>query len=159
MSQLREPVAVRGLFVVAKYWADDDLRRATPYEVVPSQNMVLTAGANALWNRFAGLGAVTAFDAANGRLCVGNGTASAAAGQTDLQGSSKFRKVFDAAPTISGGAFMATATFTTADANFAWEEAGVANAGAGGVLFDRVVQSYGVKTSASQWVLSATLQA
>lgn len=159
MGGFAERAKMWNIFRVAKFWADDDLRRATPYEVVEAENLVLTAGATALWNRFAGLGAVTAFDGANTRLCVGNGTTAVAAGQTDLQGSSTFRKLVDAAPTISSGSYSVTATFTTSEALFAWEEAGLANAGTGGVLFDRVVQSYGTHTSSSQWVLTASLQA
>ena len=154
-----ESVKWRGRFVVAKYWADDDLARATPYEVLEGDNLLLTAGATALWNRLAGLGAVTAFDATNGRLCVGNGTAAAGIGQTDLQGATKTRKLFDAAPTISTNTFTAVTTFTTADANHAWEEAGIANASSGGVLLNRVVQSYGTKTSSLQWVLTGVLSA
>jgi hypothetical protein len=147
----------RGLFTVRKYWADDDLSRATPYEVLEADNILLTAGATAIWNRLADLGAVTPFNAANGRLCVGDGTVSPDVAQTDLQGTNKFRKLFDAAPTISTNNYTAVATFTTAEANFAWNEAGVANAASGGVLLNRVVQSFGTKTSSVQWVLTASL--
>jgi hypothetical protein len=148
---------VRGRFTVAKFWADDDLRRATPHEVLEASNMVLTGGWNAIFNRLSGLGAVTAFDATNARLCVGNGTSAVSAGQTDLQGATKTRKVLDAAPTISGGSWTAVATFTTADANHSWDEAGIANAASGGVLFNRSLVSFGTKTSSSQWVLTSTL--
>lgn len=157
MSLLLEQVRFRGLFVVRKYWADDDLVRARPYETIEAENTLLTAGATALWNRLAGLGSVTAFDASNGRLCVGDGTTATDIAQTDLQGSSKFRKLFDAAPTISTNSYTAVATFTTAEANFAWNEAGVANAASGAVLLDRVVQSFGTKTSSVQWVLTCAL--
>lgn len=149
----------RGLFVVRKYWADDDLKRATPYEVLVAENLLLTAGATAVFNRLAGLGAVTAFDATNGRMCVGNGTTAAAVGQTDLQGASKTRKVFDAAPTISTNTFTCVTTFTTTDANHAWEEAGIANSSSGATLLNRVVQSFGTKTSSVQWVLTGVLTA
>jgi hypothetical protein len=152
-------VTWHGRFIVAKYWADDDLTRARPFEVLEGDNLLLTAGATALWNRLAGLGAVTAFDATNGRLCVGSGTTAASVGQTDLQGVSKTRKVFDAAPTISTNSFTAVTTFTTTDANHAWEEAGIANAASGGVLLNRVVQSFGVKTSSNQFVLTGVLSA
>lgn len=159
MSQLSDTVGWRGLFVVAKFWADDDLARATPYEVLEAENLLLTAGANALFSRLAGLGAVTAFDATNGRLCVGDSSAAATAGQTDLQGASKTRKVFDAAPTISAGSFTAVTTFTTADANHPWNECGVANAASGGVMLNRVTQAFGTKSSSVQWVLTCSLSA
>jgi hypothetical protein len=130
LSQVPEYPLVRGRFTVAKFWADDDLTRATPYEVL---------------------------EGTNGRLCVGNGTTAASAGQTDLQGVSKTRKVFDGAPTVSGGAWTVVTTFTTTDANHSWDEAGIANAASGGVLLNRSLVGFGVKTSSVQWVLTATL--
>lgn len=157
MSQVGERPTVRGRFTVAKFWADDDLARATPYEVLEGTNMVLTAGWNAIFNRFSNLGSVTAFDASNGRLCVGNGTTDPSAGQTDLQGATKTRKVFDGAPTVSSGIWTAVTTFTTTDANHAWSEAGIANAASGGMLFNRALVGFGTKSSSVQWVLTATL--
>jgi hypothetical protein len=71
-----------------------------------------------------------------------------------VQGGSKLRKVFDAAPTVSTNSYVAVATFQTTDANFAWEEAGLANSASGATLLNRVVQSFGTKTSALTWVLT-----
>lgn len=147
-----------GIFTVTKYEAEAYLRDGSPYETISADNLLLTAGASAIWNRLANLGGPpTAFDATNGRLCVGNGTAAVAIGQTDLQGASKTRKLFDAAPTISTNQFTAVTTFGTTDANHAWEEAGVANSSSGAVLLNRVVQSFGTKTSSLIWVLTAAL--
>lgn len=157
MSSVPQPMVVRHRFTVAKYWADDDLSRATPYEVLEGDNMVLTTGWNAIFNRFSNLGSVTAFDSTNGRLCVGNGTTNVSASQTDLQGSSTTRKLFDGAPTISAGVWTAVTTFITSDANHDWAEAGIANASSGGVLFNRALVGFGVKSSSVQWVLTCTL--
>lgn len=157
MSQLVERATILGRFTVAKFYADDDLRRATPYEVLEGDNAVLTTGASALWNRFAGLGAVTAFDATNGRLAVGDGTTAVATSQTDLVGTNKFRKVFDAAPTVSGRAFTCVTTFVAGEATFTWNECGVANAASAGILFDRALVGFGAKGSGTQWVLTGTL--
>jgi hypothetical protein len=157
LSQLGDAPIIRGRFTVAKFWADDDLTRATPYETLEADNMVLTAGWNAIFNRLSNLGSVTAFDATNGRLCVGNSGADVAAGQTDLQGGAKTRKLFDAAPSVSSGIWTAVTTFTTADANHEWLEAGIANASSGGVLLNRSLVSFGLKTSSVQWVLTSTL--
>jgi hypothetical protein len=150
---VHEPLGFRGLFVVTKYEAEAHARGGSPYEVVEGRNLLLTAGATAIFTRLAGTG-VTAFDGTNGRLCVGNGTTAVAIGQTDLQGGSKLRKVFDAAPTVSTNSYVAVATFQTTDANFAWEEAGLANSASGATLLNRVVQSFGTKTSALTWVLT-----
>lgn len=159
MTGFVEPLRIHGRFVVRKFWAGDDLARATPYEVLEGDNLVLDSGATALWQRFAGAGAVTAFDAANARLCVGNGTTPVAAGQTGLQGASQFRKAITAAPTISSRSWTATAQFLEAEANFAWAEVGLANAASGGVMFDRALQDFGVKTNSVAWTLSCVLTA
>jgi hypothetical protein len=153
---VHDPVSWVGRFTVTKFEAEAHTRGGSPYEVVESHpNLLLTAGATAIFNRLAGLGAVTAFDATNGRLCVGDSATAVAVGQTDLQASTnKLRKVFDAVPTISTNSYTAVTTFGTSDANFAWNEAGVANAASGAVLLNRVVQSFGTKTSLLTWVLT-----
>lgn len=151
----RELVGFHGLWTVRKYWADDDLARATPYEVVEGENAMVTAGATALWNRFVNQGAVTAFDGTNARLGVGDSSTAVAAGQTDLQAATnKLRKLVDAAPIVSGATATFVATFTTAEANFAWNEAGCFNSSSGATMLNRVAQGFGTKTSSVQWVLT-----
>lgn len=157
MSTIATPLTILGRFTVRKFWADDDLTRARPYEVLEGDNAVLTTGASALWNRFANLGAVTAFDGTNGRLCVGDGTTAVTTSQTDLQGTNKFRQVFDAAPTISGRTYTCVSTFAAGVATFTWNECGIANAASGGTLFDRALVGFGAKGSGSQWLLTGTL--
>jgi len=159
---------------VEKFYADDDVapiyvepgrdlrsapvwqRRATPYDVVEAENLILTAGATLVLNRLAGISA-TAIDATNGRIAVGDGVTAVSAGQTDLQGTNKYRQVFDAVPTVSGNQLQAVATVGTANANFAWAEAGVANASSGATLVNRFLQAFGTKTSSLQWVLTLTI--
>jgi hypothetical protein len=151
-----------GLFTVAKYVASEheeaarwgELDRLLPYDVVEGRNLLLTAGATYLFTR-ATSDAPAKIDGTNGRLCVGDSTTAVAIGQTDLQASTnKLRKVFDAAPTVSTNSYTAVATFGTSDANFAWNEAGVANSSSGATLLNRVVQSFGTKTSSLTWVLT-----
>lgn len=56
----------------------------TPYEVIESEgNLLMTAGANAVWTRLIGTG-TTAFDASNAQIVVGDATTAAAAGDTDM---------------------------------------------------------------------------
>lgn len=153
---LDEAVKIRGLWRVEKFWADDDLSRAIPYDVVEGENLVTTVGAQAIWNRLVGT-SVTDFSATNCRLAVGIGTTAAAQSDTDLVGATKTRKIVDGAPTVSGRGITWVSTFTTADANHAWNEAGVSNAASGGTLLNRVVQSFGTKTSSVQWVLTASV--
>lgn len=149
-------IAWHGHAVLRKFYADDDLARATPYEVIEADNLLLTAGATLVLNRLCGVTA-TALDLTNARLCVGDGTAAVGAAQTDLQGTNKFRKVLDSAPVISGNSAQFVATFLTTEANFAWAEAGLANAASGPTLVNRFLQSFGTKTSSLQWTLTTTI--
>jgi hypothetical protein len=151
-----EQLGWHGHAKVEKFYADDDLTRATPYEVVEAENLLLTAGATLVLNRLAGI-AATAIDATNGRMCVGDGVTAVSAGQTDLQGTNKFRKLFDAVPTVSGNQLQAVTTFLTSEANFAWTEAGLANSSSGATLVNRFLQSFGTKTSSLQWILTITI--
>lgn len=153
----RDSVTEEGWFTVRKYscteLADDP--RATPYEepVTSGCNLLLTAGAAAYHNRLIGT-SVTDFSATNARIAVGNGTAAVVVGQTDLQGATKTRKIVDGAPTVSGNQISWVSTFLSADGNHAWEEAGIANAASAGTLLNRVVQTFGTKTSGLQWVIT-----
>lgn len=151
---------------VAPVWVDPagrDLRRApvwqrkaTPYGVVEAENLVLTAGATLVLNRLAGITA-TAIDGTNGRIAVGNGTTAVSAGQTDLQGASKYRQVFDAVPTVSGNQLQAVATVAAGNATFDWQEAGLANASSGATLINRFLQAFGSKGAGTQWILTITV--
>ena len=115
-----------------------------------------TAGVNFLAQ--AAIGQGTFFNAANARLGVGNGTTAFAVGQTDLQGSSKFRKGMDAGyPNISAPTVTFKTTFAQSEANFAWAEWGVFNAATGGVMLNRVVESNGTKQSNQTWVLEVAI--
>lgn len=155
-AELAGAMRWRGRAKVAKFWADDDIARATPYEVIEADNLLLTAGATLVLNRLCGV-ASTALDASNARVCVGDGTTAAAVGQTDLQGTNKLRKLVDEAPTVSGNQAFFWATFGTSEANFDWQEAGLANAAAGATLVNRFTQNFGTKTNLLQWTLTITV--
>ena len=157
-----------GRFAVTKYLEDDDLspvtklgiygpRRATPYEVLDGDNLLLTGGATIVLQRFAGITA-TAFDGTNGRMCVGDSTTPATAGQTDLQATTnKVRQVFDAIPTVSAGQLQAVCTFGAGVASFPWNECGLANAASGATFANRLVQAFGTKGAGVQWILTFTV--
>lgn len=140
---------------IEKFHGDDT--SAAPYEVIESDpNLLTTGGATIVWNLVTGAGG-TALNSTNARLCVGDSATAATAGDTDLvAATNKFRKVVSGAPTVTGNQAVFTATFATGEANFAWNEAGVANAATGQIL-NRFVQSFGTKTSAATWTLTVTL--
>lgn len=148
-------------WTVEKYRDGSD----TPYEVVEEHgNLLMYGGASALWQRLIGTG-VTAFSNAVTHLGVGDSTTAAVATQTDLQASSnKFRKVMEATyPVHTDGTALANASiifrssFSTAQANFAWNEWAIFNDPTAGRMLNRKVSSLGTKTSADTWVLTVTL--
>lgn len=154
----------------------EDYARITPDEIVTADgNELTTAGLSRIANLIIGTASTPAFSGpstgAKGLIGVGNGTAAFGAGQTDLQGASKFFAPITGTPSVSGGAFTASTLFLAAEANFAWEEwcfaigtgttvknAALATAGGGSaVMLNRKVQTLGTKASGAEWTLTATV--
>jgi hypothetical protein len=104
-------------------------------------------------------GTGTNFDNTNAYIGVGNGTTGFLASQTDLAGASKLRKGMDATyPQVAANVITFKSTFGTTDANFAWEEWGVFNAGpTGGVMMNRVVANNGTKAGTETKVVTVTI--
>lgn len=103
--------------------------------------------------------AITEFNNANAHLGVGDSTTAFAASQTDLQAATnKLRKAMEATyPQRATNVLTFRSLFGTGEANFAWEEWGVFNASAAGVMMSRKVETLGTKTSAQSWELTATI--
>jgi hypothetical protein len=102
-------------------------------------------------------GAGTFFNASNARLGVGDSTTAFVNSQTDLQAATnKLRKLVDGAPGVAANILTFVATFTSGDANFAWQEFGVFNASTAGTMFSRVVSNQGTKVSGQVWALTYT---
>lgn len=164
----RDVIRWHGRAAVTKYYEDDDLtpitsagiygpRRATPYEAIEGDNLLLTAGAGLVLDLFGGLGG-TAVNAANGRMCVGDSATAAAIGQTDLQAATnKVRQVIDAAPSRTGNQIQYVCTFAAGTATFTWNECGLANSASGATLTNRLVQAFGAKGAGVQWILTFTV--
>ena len=117
-----------------------------------------TAGRDFIRNAVHGNATPVLFSAANARLCVGNGNAAFNAAHTDLQGASSFRKLVSTADYTQGANITRLiASFSTSEANFAWEEWGVANDPTAGTLLNRRVEALGTKTNTQQWDLTVDL--
>lgn len=97
--------------------------------------------------------AVTAYTNATAYIAVGDSSTAFSAAHTDLQAASnKLRKGMDATyPQRAANVITYRATFTTAEANWAWNEWGVANDVSAGVLLNRKVESLGTKASTQSW--------
>lgn len=95
---------------------------------------------------------------------VGNSTAAHATNQTWMQGASSTMAPMDAGyPTRSVNVCTFRATFSTAQANFAWQEWGITNTTSTGdanqSLLNRKQEdpSLGTKTSAQSWQITADI--
>lgn len=119
-----------------------------------------TAGINNIARALIGDGSVVPFNSTNARLGVGNSNAAFTASQTDLQGANTFRKALDEGYPIaepSSAKLTFKATFGPTEANFAWNEWGVFNADAGGVMLNRVVDSNGTKQDGQTWIMEVDI--
>lgn len=156
-----------------KHWRNADGTTNRPDRIVESTgNLLLRGGGSLMWEYAKGNGTTASSGAkkylnATAALAVGNSTAAAANTQTDLQGASKLYKVLSAGfPTHTTGSTAATvvdfalkSTYTTTEANFAWNEFGVANKATttNRRLLTRKVQALITKTSAATASLTVTL--
>lgn len=129
---------------------------------------ITTIGKYMLADAIIGGSGYTKMTNANAGLAVGDSTTAFAVGQTNMQGAvnvtNRVRKAMDASfPSRgSGGSenvLTLQATFSTGDANFAWNEWGAFNnaTDGSGQMFNRVVSSLGTKVSTATWILQVTI--
>ena len=100
----------------------------------------------------------TDFTNANANIGVGDSITAFAVTQTDLQAATnKLRKAMDATyPTRAANVLTFRATFTTTEANFAWQEWAVFNAATAGAMLNRKVEALGTKASTQSWQITVT---
>lgn len=151
-----EKIGWRGKLECRKFWGDDT--SGEPFEIIVAENILVTVGKTYLLQKAFGQGSTQVFDVTHCYIGVGTGTAAADVAQTDLQGATKTRKIVDSAAVITGDTVTVVSTFTTSDANHAWEEAGIFNASTAGTMLNRVAQTFGAKTAGMSWVMTGTLQ-
>lgn len=121
--------------------------------------MALTnTGINSIAQAVINDGTPVLFDAANARIGVGDSAAAFDKTQTDLQATTNnLRKAMDSGyPTRSNNALTFQATFGSTEANFSWNEWGIFNAEADGVMLSRKVENLGTKNGGT-WILTATV--
>lgn len=131
-----------------------------PDEVVcDTQNIILDSGANEMLKLIAGTGG-TAFDATNSYIFVGTDTSaenSAQSGVLATGGNRAYAKLDSGYPAVSGRQVTYRASFGDSEANFAWNEASIANGiGASSVSMNRKVSSLGTKTTGT-WTIQITV--
>jgi hypothetical protein len=161
---VEEKATWRAKATVEKY---DDEGNLVETVVVEPGNILVNAGINQLLDRL--VLAEQVWDNTHVGLAVGNGTAAAAAGDTDLAGASKRYNAMEAGyPTVGTRKLTVRAAFAAAEANFAWQEYGVVVADtatafvaadakpANYILLNRKVQSLGTKDSGT-WTLTVEI--
>lgn len=146
-----------------------------PFETIEKDhNALFYGGSSNFWQCLLGNGTATAgqvltyFNNANAAIGVGDSTTANALGNNDLTAATnKLRVGMDATyPLHTAGVVVGSrdcvfrSTFSTSQANWAWEEWGVFNSptAATGRMLQRVTgAALGTKTSAATWVLTVTL--
>lgn len=174
-ANLGDILQLRGDIHVRKFRLEDPrdpVQRALALSVMPDDdhhglylpdgeaegsNLFLNLGINRLWDTFTGNSSAF-FNNADATIGIGDSNTAASAGQTDLQAASnKTYKAMDATfPTAAASqATTWRSTFTTSDANYAWQEFVIRKA-TGTLCLDRGVSSMGTKTAAGVWVPTVT---
>ena len=130
-----------------------------PYEVCSDvQNIILDTGANEMLKLICGLTS-TAFSAANAKMYVGSDSTAESASQTGVLATTNkaYASMDSGYPQVSGRTMIFRASFDDATANFAWNEAAIANGtGANAISMNRKVTSLGTKTTGT-WTLQLTI--
>lgn len=132
-----------------------------PDEVlVEAQNVILDSGANEMLKLIAGAGG-TAFSNENAYIYVGTDNTPENAAQVGVlaTGSNVAYASMDSGyPAVSGRSLVYRATFDDTEANFAWNEASIANGTGGNAVFmNRKVAQMGTKAMGT-WALQITVQ-
>lgn len=143
----------------------------TPYDrVVVPGNLLTYGGASNLIECLIGNGTgtgsltLTYFNNGNAYLGVGDSSSAVAATQTDLQASTnKLRKAMEATypqhtdgTTSTAASVVWKSSFSTVQANYAWNEIALFNGSTGGRMLNRKLVSLGTKTSDDTWTLTLT---
>lgn len=136
-----------------------DIVAATPFEVFSFPNLATNTGIALMLDLLIGAGGTT-YANANAFIGIGDSSTAASASHTDLQAASnKLRVACDSTyPSRSGQVLTAQSTFSTAQANYAWNEIGFFNNTSAGTMFGRaVISSAFTKTSALSVVARYTV--
>ncbi len=125
-----------------------------PYAIEESEHQCyLVEGMNEMWSLICGDVSAVAYNNANARIGVGNGTAAEDETQTGLQGTSTAFKAMESSYPTYGSNKKATfrSKFVSGEAEFAWEEVTIDNGSTRNKNMLRIVSSKGTKPSGEEW--------
>ncbi|MET8334378.1 hypothetical protein [Streptosporangium canum] len=153
--------------LIAPQAADFTRLNVDPYDTSEILgNLVTNAGWTRLMNLLTNQGATQALDATHVRIGVGDSSTAEAYTDTNLLGTNKWFQPVGGAGTLGTRTLAFSATFGTADGNFAWNEFGLdvtsgtaaASNTVGALLFNRKAGiAQGTKASGQTWAATATL--
>jgi len=150
----------KSVWRLEKYSSKQALAAGKPYEALEFKgNLLLNEGIAELFDLAITTGA-TKFDNTNAYLGVGDSATGEVATQTGLQASTnKLYKAMDSTyPSRASQTVSWRSTFGSSDANFAWNEATVANGSSDSAKnLNRKVQAMGTKASGTTWVLTLSI--
>ena len=158
-------------WIIRRYANDEAFKSGTPTPVIGGDgaelpavsviegNLLLDEGIGELWDLACGLGSPTAFNNANARLGVGDSSAAEDATQTDLQAASnKTYKAMEVSyPSRAAQAVTWRSVFSSADANYDWNEFVVDNGATALKTLNRKVSAQGTKASGQTWTLDLSI--
>lgn len=157
---IKDKINWKPLWTITKFADDAAFERGEHFEKVEIPgNLLLNEGITRLLNLLIG-GGGTAFNNANSYLGVGDSNTASNATQTGLQAATnKLYKAMEATyPQITNQSVAFRSVFTSAEANFAWEEFTVANGNSdASENLNRKVSSQGTKASGQTWQLDLTI--
>lgn len=161
MSEVKENINWKALWTIRKYESDAAFEEGKdPFEVVEiPDNLLLNEGIAEMWDIICGLGSPTVYSNANARLGVGDSATAESASQTDLQAASnKLYKAMSATyPQRASQTVTFRAVFTSAEANYAWNEFSVDNGSTPLKNMNRKVSSQGTKAAGQTWTLDLAI--
>jgi hypothetical protein len=148
-------------WTIRKYASDADFEAGKHFHVAEIDgNILLNEGIGALLDLLCGLGSPTAFSNANAYIGVGDSSTAESAAHTGLQASTnKLYKAMQASyPSRSGQTVTFRAVFTSAEANWAWNEFTVSNGSSdASVNLNRKVSAQGTKASGQTWTVDVSI--
>lgn len=144
---------------IERFKDDEAVKANKSYKTTKfKKNILVNAGINLMEALLIG-GGGTVYSNANAYIGVGDSTTAEAASQTDLQAATnKLRVAMNATfPTQASQVLTFQSDFTSAQANYAWQEFAVFNASTAGTMLNRKVSAQGTKTSGQTWRVTITI--
>ena len=160
METVQDRFKYKTKWTIRRYADDAAFAAGIPFHVSDIEgNIMLNEGIAELWDIVINAGTPTKFDNTNARLGVGDSSTAEAATQTDLQAATnKTYKAMSASyPQRSAQTVTWRAVFTSAEANYAWNEFVIDNGGTALKTLNRKVSSQGTKASGQTWTLDVSV--